>query len=449
MKRLIMILLLAFVTSFTFSQTFFNLITLNVGNDIGQDYKSITESNELGIKYIYTSNLYYGSASNELIVRKYSPDGEFVNEISMILEGYSNISKDTHFHNDTLYVVGTNQFYKPVIYRVSSDMTYIDSTFINVDGHPWRVQFNGTYFRVLCYNYFYQNDVWTKIYDIDYNNLVVTDSITLDYLDPWSFYMDSDTIYLSCGDTSDVTQYGQFHIKKIYDQTIENIISFPYDIQQVYLTLRSDKKIAISARVSTSNNLLAEIYSNDGVLLDTDTIEYNANGNSTVYPVNYLNRVVYAWQHNAKIKMKVLLDDLSALYHTFEKVDTNLMSVNSVYTTSEHIYIYGAWKPIPGQLINPYILKTDELGTFAITGIVSNTVPESKFNFYPNPVTDNIILERLTNDKLERLYIYDISGRLVDEKNIGDSNTINLSFLKPGTYLITMDKYHYMKLLKK
>jgi len=442
MKKLTLFLLFTLITNFTFSQAFFNLMSFNFVND-AQNYRSITEETEDSSKCIFTVNVSYAIGGTQLVVRKFSSNGEFIDEINTVFSNRRPIvAKNSYFHNDTLYIIGSDNN-NIFIYCVPDDMSSIDITNTNLKGNPLQVQFNDTSFKLLCYMNSFDK---TEIYNFNYN-LNISDSLIIEGLSPNSFYIDDDTTYISCHDTI-TYPYHTYHIKKIYGQVVEDIITFPTNIKYIYMTLCNDKRIAIKARNVTTKKILFEIYSNNGILLYSDSTDFNADNDYSVYPVNYLNKIVYTWYNDNKIKMKILSDDMSESYYEFSKPDTSFVSTSASYTTEDHIYIYGQWSD--GYVVNPYILKTDEFGAMSQPLSIMEPIKyKNKFSFYPNPVIDNITLIRLTNDKLDKVYIYDISGRLIDEKIIGNSNQINLSYLKPALYLITMDKIQYIKLLKK
>lgn len=70
-------------------------------------------------------------------------------------------------------------------------------------------------------------------------------------------------------------------------------------------------------------------------------------------------------------------------------------------------------------------------------------------SFYPNPVED--IIHFTSDEKLLKLEIHDVSGRIVGSVNI-QNNEANLSFLKTGNYLLkifTKDKFFVNKIVKK
>jgi hypothetical protein len=66
-------------------------------------------------------------------------------------------------------------------------------------------------------------------------------------------------------------------------------------------------------------------------------------------------------------------------------------------------------------------------------------VKDKKTNVYPNPFKDNLSLQ--SDEKIQNIKVFDISGRFVFKKEISAyKKEINLSFLKPGVYSIEIQK---------
>lgn len=87
------------------------------------------------------------------------------------------------------------------------------------------------------------------------------------------------------------------------------------------------------------------------------------------------------------------------------------------------------------------------LGT---VGLDENVPGSGQINavVYPNPVKDIITIERSNVKDSDQLYIYDQRGRLIFENKIGNLNTMNISFLKPGIYYISINRMSYLKMVK-
>jgi hypothetical protein len=60
----------------------------------------------------------------------------------------------------------------------------------------------------------------------------------------------------------------------------------------------------------------------------------------------------------------------------------------------------------------------------------------SKIKVFPNPTTATVYFQTDTNLSDEKVSIYTMTGQLVSEKKIGTDNSLDLSALQTGVYLI-------------
>ncbi len=101
-----------------------------------------------------------------------------------------------------------------------------------------------------------------------------------------------------------------------------------------------------------------------------------------------------------------------------------------------------------------YITKTTEdrvrlyeieiLGSKNTATSTNKLLEYKELTVYPNPTQDNVILKGL--DKSELVRIYSMSGILV--KQIEAKNIVNASDLKNGLYLLKIDGYHPVRIIK-
>jgi hypothetical protein len=87
----------------------------------------------------------------------------------------------------------------------------------------------------------------------------------------------------------------------------------------------------------------------------------------------------------------------------------------------------------------------------AYQGKVTTTTKSNHLIFYPNPATDELNITYKTNsfnNSAVEVKIYDLSGRIIATKplNLNELNTINISELKEGFYLINL--YEANRLVK-
>ena len=70
----------------------------------------------------------------------------------------------------------------------------------------------------------------------------------------------------------------------------------------------------------------------------------------------------------------------------------------------------------------------------AVVGI--DTKNNSTLNVYPNPTSDKLFIEGLNANESNTVKVYDIQGKLVEELKLNSDNTINISNLDKGIYLV-------------
>jgi hypothetical protein len=72
--------------------------------------------------------------------------------------------------------------------------------------------------------------------------------------------------------------------------------------------------------------------------------------------------------------------------------------------------------------------------TLIVTGI-HNSIASDDFRAFPNPVTNTLSFKLNSEQAIEQIFIYDLSGKLVSTNNI-TGNSVDLSFLNDGAYII-------------
>jgi hypothetical protein len=68
---------------------------------------------------------------------------------------------------------------------------------------------------------------------------------------------------------------------------------------------------------------------------------------------------------------------------------------------------------------------------------INELVLTNELKFYPNPTSSSVFLE-LRNEIVNQIYIFDLYGKLIENKNNVNSQ-IDLSNLQTGTYIIKTD----------
>jgi hypothetical protein len=102
--------------------------------------------------------------------------------------------------------------------------------------------------------------------------------------------------------------------------------------------------------------------------------------------------------------------------------------------------------------VGGWFVKTDSLGfalpngtdTLYHIGIGEQPEQNIAFRVYPNPTSDrvNIVFEEVPKGDIQ-LQLFDITGRLIDNKEINNQNniTFNLNNLKKGVYILNIKSY--------
>lgn len=104
---------------------------------------------------------------------------------------------------------------------------------------------------------------------------------------------------------------------------------------------------------------------------------------------------------------------------------------NSLFDTS----VYGS---IDLRGANRIVNTTIDLGSYEYDGTLSsnNISANNSINIYPNPVDDELHIQ--AENSIISYQIYSATGSLIKESNQITNNTINLSFLNTGIYIINI-----------
>ena len=79
--------------------------------------------------------------------------------------------------------------------------------------------------------------------------------------------------------------------------------------------------------------------------------------------------------------------------------------------------------------------KIVEVVVDACTGIIENEISTEVF---PNPCRDHLIITRVGN--VDFVVVYDLTGREIIKSELSNRNQIDVSALKPGLYVVSIDK---------
>jgi hypothetical protein len=107
-------------------------------------------------------------------------------------------------------------------------------------------------------------------------------------------------------------------------------------------------------------------------------------------------------------------------------------------------------------VINPVTQNQSSSGLIGILSQVNQQLEVSEFELsenivvYPNPTESSLSFKSKTDLTNEKVSVYSTNGQLLVEKNINSNNTIDLSELSTGIYLIQLssDKSKSFKIIK-
>ena len=76
--------------------------------------------------------------------------------------------------------------------------------------------------------------------------------------------------------------------------------------------------------------------------------------------------------------------------------------------------------------------------------------PSEKITVFPNPTMSSIYFQTATNLADEKISVFNLSGQLISEKHFATDNSLDLSELSTGVYLIqfTNKNIHSFKIIK-
>ena len=129
-----------------------------------------------------------------------------------------------------------------------------------------------------------------------------------------------------------------------------------------------------------------------------------------------------------------------------------LYSINNGANSSNNlIYTVGEIFVLP--ISDPNESSSGTIGAvsrieFFVTGLNELTILEN-VNAYPNPTSNSIFIET-ENEEFHTISIYDLNGRLIENKKVVNSQ-VDLTSLQTGTYLIRTNnqKIQLFKIIKK
>lgn len=125
----------------------------------------------------------------------------------------------------------------------------------------------------------------------------------------------------------------------------------------------------------------------------------------------------------------------------------NWVEVSGTFTATgtEKYVMIGWFKPHTAVTVEPAINNGDSFGTYLYIDDISLTVALSTQSFdrksiaiYPNPTSNVIQISGIEHTDIKSVIFYDINGRNVFSKDTLQNNTVDISMLSKGTYILKL-----------
>lgn len=186
--------------------------------------------------------------------------------------------------------------------------------------------------------------------------------------------------------------------------------------------------------------------------------------NTSTFKVGLVQFQTYNWYHNGYIDEVSLWNKGLSAAEIAAIMGNNGDIANPMAETNLKLY-YKFNQGVPYGTNTGLTSVTDEMGVntgtlnnFALVGNTSNWGSQQLGNdnwqtqaatIFPNPAAD--VLHFSGFDAIHSIALFDLSGRLVLEKAVSDTNgpSINVSSLQSGLYVAVINNSHPIKFLKK
>lgn len=232
-----------------------------------------------------------------------------------------------------------------------------------------------------------------------------------------------------------------------YDDFIEEWaeLSFNYqtainNVLHEFFTDGVDHMVELDALLKDEDNinnyyLLAEIYysknmtssGNSVLALIPDVFELTTEQHDDFMAFSDYHSTINQWKTNGKDFTNLDPADilwLESFDQSKEKVFGNSVSLLALNDESDYY----------GEVYIPQVAGSSSIITTSTTEVPEN----DKVLIYPNPVSSKLNIT--TNEKMQHIVVYDVSGRkVIEQNNINkDSHTINTTKLANGIYILTV-----------
>ncbi|TRX25223.1 T9SS type A sorting domain-containing protein [Flavobacterium franklandianum] len=216
---------------------------------------------------------------------------------------------------------------------------------------------------------------------------------------------------------TDGTAVGTVKVKEIRNGTVSSFLNGLTNANGTLYFVANDgingKEVWKSDGTEAGTTLLKDLYA--GVI------------GSEPFEFTYINGTIYFVANDGITGRQIFKTDGTAngttgvnILNLIGDPPSNLINVNGKLFFTARIGVYGT---------ELWVLDTNLLAT------LKNTIMESKFSIFPNPVKDILTIQNSDSRSFEKVIISDLTGKKVLEQNSG-SNTINLEKLQNGMYLL-------------
>lgn len=134
-------------------------------------------------------------------------------------------------------------------------------------------------------------------------------------------------------------------------------------------------------------------------------------------------------------------DDSSqiALYfnNNFIQQNTNQTTIDNDVSPNVYGPLSYSFTTVPNIIYMDITNSIGEVARFSANNLTANEFLEQAISIYPNPVGDFIYINSLDVLEIKFLFIYDLQGRKVSNKNLVKSTEeVNISELRSGVYIL-------------
>ncbi|HLW41620.1 MAG TPA: T9SS type A sorting domain-containing protein [Flavobacterium sp.] len=130
-----------------------------------------------------------------------------------------------------------------------------------------------------------------------------------------------------------------------------------------------------------------------------------------------------------------------SVYFEIPSLNHVILSSLKYPLSSDTLCRLGFYMTVDDNYLEQYFLKVDNITISAVNTLPKLNIDDfvsSKFNIFPNPVTDILTITNSENIGIEEIMIYDINGKKVKRQNFNTRNEVQLNIrdFTSGTYML-------------